>query len=157
MWSVRFPGQSCNAAPTDLHLGQDSLSRGASLSQDAVRTRSGMSREASGVSGESQEMGPRSQNGGSVERAQLSPSLMQRIQKVKQNASVPNTAQARELSGWGTGIPNAAQVRAPCSPTLPSKLPESPVLGCILMIGKPSGTQMPGLQIDAHGMQLHVV
>lgn len=37
---------------------------------------------------------------------------MQRIEKVKQSSLLPSPSlhASRELSGWGTGIPNAAQV-----------------------------------------------
>ncbi|KAK9794370.1 hypothetical protein WJX73_008768 [Symbiochloris irregularis] len=105
------------------------------LGQEVFRSRSGMSRAASGMSasGDGQELGSRSHTGGSVERAQLSPSLMQRIQKVKQNAAAPSSSQARELSGWGSGIPNAAQMQmqyamAPGSmmPFVPTNTPLPP-------------------------------
>ena len=103
-------------------LQELAAARGASLGQEPhLRSRSGVSfvstndsrgsREARD-SGEGVELGSRSHTGGSMERSQLSPSLMQRIQKVKQNSLTPSTSQARELSGWGSGIPNAAQVCA---------------------------------------------
>lgn len=104
------------------------MARGSSLGQEGPRSRSGVSaaessrgsrehtrgepQELSSRShtGDFQELASRSHTGASTERAQLSPSLMQRIQKVKQNALTPSSSQARELSGWGSGIPNAAQV-----------------------------------------------
>ena len=60
---------------------------------------------------EGQELANRSLTGGSTERSQLSPSLMHMIPQVKQDSLKTATTQARELSGWGGGIPNAAQVK----------------------------------------------